>query len=189
MQAMEENIIETFVGSERKYTGNVVGIDSMKVLLPTGKEATRDVVVHPGGAAIVPLTKDGYIYLVKQYRAAVGKVMLEIPAGKLDQGEDPLLCARRELEEETGLRAGSFHKLTAMNTTPGFCNEVLHIYLATELEEGKSKLDQDEFLLVEKYRIDSLLEMIKSNEITDAKTIIGVLWANHLYPTTTLPSG
>ncbi len=174
---MQKDIEERFIKKERKFTGNVVGIDIVTVNLPNGKEATRDVVVHPGGATIIPLSDDNCLYLVKQYRAALGKLMLELPAGKLDKGEEPLDCAKRELKEETGIKANKIKKISAINTTPGFCDETLHMYLATELELGEAELDKDEFLNVEKITIPKTLEMIENNEITDSKTIIGTLWA------------
>lgn len=174
---MQTNIEEKFVKRERKFTGAVVGLDIVTVKLPDGREATRDVVVHPGGATVIPLSDDNCLYLVRQYRAAVGKIMLELPAGKLDKEEDPLECAKRELKEETGIKANRIKKISEINTTPGFCDETLHMYLATELEVGEAKLDNDEFLRVEKISIPKVLDMIVNNEITDSKTIIGTLWA------------
>lgn len=174
---MEFEFEEKFVSNERKYTGNMIAVDLMRVILPNGKEATRDVVVHPGASVVIPLTERGEIYVVKQFRAPIGKTLIELPAGKLDKGEEPLVCAKRELFEETGLEAQNMRHITSFETTPGFCNEVLHMYLATDLKKGVANLDEDEFLTVDKIPVAKLMEMIISNEITDAKTIIGVLIA------------
>lgn len=168
---------EKFIANQRKYTGNIIAVDLMTVELPNGKVATRDVVVHPGASVVIPINEAGEIYVVKQYRSPVGKALIELPAGKLDKGEDPLECAKRELYEETGLKANTIKHISSFESTPGFSNEVLHMYLATELEIGEARLDEDEFLMVEKISLEALVKGILANEITDAKTIIGVLLA------------
>jgi ADP-ribose pyrophosphatase len=175
---MEFEYSEEFISRERKYTGNIIGVDMMNVLLPNGKEATRDVVVHPGASVVIPLNDEGEIFVVKQFRAPIGIALIELPAGKLDGDEDPLVCAKRELFEETGLRAKEIRHITSIHSTPGFCDEVLHMYLATGLIKGEAHLDEDEFLTVEKIHISKLIHMILNNSITDAKTIIGILMAD-----------
>ncbi|MBI1823105.1 MAG: NUDIX hydrolase [Nitrospirae bacterium] len=129
---------------------------------------------HPGAAAVVPLTEDGNVVLIYQYRYAAGGYLYEIPAGKLHSGEDPLECAKRELKEETGYEAETFQKLLSFLTTPGFCDEVIHIYLAESLTLGSQNLEESEVLEVKKMPLDKALEMIKTGQIQDGKTIIGL---------------
>lgn len=163
------------------YDGNIIKVQSLTVSLPNGKEATRDIVLHPGASVIIPINEKGEIYMVKQFRKPLDMTTLELPAGKLDSAnEDPKVCAERELMEETGLRAGKIEHLISIHTTPGFCNEVIHMYTATDLKQGESCTDEDEFLDVEKIHVDKLIEMITSHKITDAKTIVGVLMADRI---------
>ena len=167
---------------ERKqiYEGNIIKVESLTVSLPDGKEASRDIVLHPGASVIIPISENGEIYMVTQYRKPIEKVSLEIPAGKLDKGEDPEVCAKRELKEETGLEAGTIKHLISIHSTPGFCNEVLHLYVAMDLKEGDSCADEDEFISCEKIPANKLLDMVLNHEITDAKTIIGILMADKI---------
>lgn len=163
------------------YNGNIIKVQNLTVSLPSGKEATRDIVLHPGASVVVPMNEKGELYLVKQFRKPLDSTTLELPAGKLDsKGEDPKLCAERELMEETGLRAGKLEHLFSIHTTPGFCNEVIHMYLATELTMGESCPDEDEFLSVVKLPVSDIMNMIMEHKITDGKTIIGVLMAEKL---------
>jgi ADP-ribose pyrophosphatase len=171
---------EKTVSRKHIYQGNIINIESLTVTLPDGKEATRDMVSHPGASVIIPLNENGELYMVRQYRKPIEKVSLEIPAGKLDKGEDPAVCAERELKEETGLSADRIEHLMSVHSTPGFCNEVLHIYLATGLKEGEQCSDEDEFITCEKIPVNELVNMVKSGEITDAKTIIGILMADRI---------
>lgn len=157
--------------------GGIVDFYKVTVELPNGKEAGRDVVKHPGASVIVPIAEDGSIYLVRQFRTPAGMEMLEIPAGKLDPGEDPKVCAERELSEETGLQ-GTVTHITSYYSTPGFTDEVLHMYLATNLKAETSHPDEDEFISTEQYPIEILYEMILKGEIQDGKTIIGILMAD-----------
>jgi len=174
------NYEEKTIKREHIYKGNIIKVESLTVTLPNGKEATRDLVIHPGASVVIPIDNNGEIYMVRQYRKPIDKISLEIPAGKLDAGEDPLVCARRELKEETGLTAGNIKHLISIHSTPGFCNEVLHLYVATDLKAGESCADEDEFISTEKYPISELLNMILNHEITDAKTIIGILMADKI---------
>lgn len=174
---MNSEYREDYVSGKRKYTGNIIGVDLVTVTLPNGKNATRDVVVHPGASVVVPVNENGDVYLVRQFRTPIGKSTLELPAGKLDAGEEPRVCAERELFEETGLTASNVKHLFSIHSTPGFCNEVLHMYLATGLVKGMAQTDDDEFLTVEKFNIKDLPKMIYNGEITDAKTIIGIFAA------------
>ena len=145
---MDENRIrEIPFESETIYDGKILHVERWQVTCPNGRSATREIVVHKGAAAVVPVYPDGTTLLVRQHRVAVDRITLEIPAGKLDSvSEDPIDCAVRELEEETGLRAGRMTLLTSLLTTPGFCTEKIAIYLAQDLSQGQTHPDEDEFL-------------------------------------------
>lgn len=164
--------------TERMYTGNIINVERVTVLLPDGRTSTRDVVRHMGASAVIPITDSGEIYLVEQYRKPCDMISLEIPAGKLDEGEDPEECAIRELREETGLKTDNIKKAMAIHTTPGFSDEIIHIYVASNLTLDTACPDDDEFITCRKYKVEDLLEMISNGKITDAKTIIGILVAD-----------
>ncbi|MDR0288335.1 MAG: NUDIX hydrolase [Clostridiales bacterium] len=163
--------------TETIFKGRVFTVEKVTVELPNDKRANREIVRHTGGAAIVALDEDNNIYVVRQFRTALNKVILEIPAGKLEQGEDPYECAKRELLEETGLAAKNMELLLKMNTSPGYCSELLYIYIATGLTQSNPHYDVDEFLTCEKMPVDSLTDMVYSGEITDGKSIAGILAA------------
>ena len=145
--------------------------------LHTGKHVKREVVEHPGGVTVLPVDSDGNCYLVRQFRYPFGKMLLEAPAGKLEKGEDPLVCGIRELSEETGFTAEEMVALGRCFPSPGFSTEVLHIYLALGLHAGQSHPDQDEYLNVEKIPLKELSERVMQNEIDDGKTIVAILKA------------
>ena len=159
-----------------KYQGTILKIYEDTVLA-NGHEAHWDFIHHDGAAAVVPVADDGRILMVRQYRNALDRETLEIPAGKLEQGEDPLACAARELSEETGYTAGRFISLGTLLPSPGYCAETLHIFLALELTPGKAHLDEGEFLAVEYYPLKKLHEMTMTGELVDAKTVLAVLKA------------
>lgn len=159
------------------YEGVIVNVRRDKAELVNGKVVGREVVEHPGGVTVIPVEPDGTVWCVRQFRYPFGREMLEVPAGKLERGEDPFDCAVRELSEETGLTADEFVYLGPCCTSPGFSTEVLHIYLALGLHQGAMHLDTDEFLNVEKYGLEELTDRVMSGEIDDAKTIIAVLKA------------
>jgi ADP-ribose pyrophosphatase len=164
--------------SEKRYSGKVFNLIVDEVEYSSGNRAIREVAEHPGGAVVVPLLDDGSILLVNQYRYPVKKHLYELPAGKLDPGEDPMVCAARELEEETGYTAGTLKKLTAIYTTPGFCSEQLHIYLATDLKKspGGQRLEEGESdLTIKQLPFEEVVRMIEREEIVDSKTICGVM--------------
>ena len=172
---------EVFVSSEELFKGVLINVEHWQVLLPDGKPALREIVRHRGAAAVVPLDDAGNVTMVRQHRIAVGRFTWEIPAGKLDYaGEDMLECARRELEEETGLNAENYRLLTVMDTTPGFCNEQIGIYLATGLSQRVAHTDPDEFLHVRAFPLTEAIQMVMSGEIHDSKTIAGLLMAAQL---------
>lgn len=161
---------------ERKdiFEGSVIQVYLDKVRLPDGKVAERELVRHWGAVAMVALDDDGEVYLVRQYRHPVGKELVEIPAGKLREGEDPLSCAKRELMEEVGRSAGRWTKLAEFYTSPGFSDEVLHLYLARDLEEGVPQPDEGEFIEIVHFPLGEALKMVYSGEIEDAKTVAGL---------------
>ncbi len=171
------NFEEKKLESKQIYEGRVFDVCVDRVRLPNGREAGREVVVHGGGASVVALDSAGNIYLVRQWRYPFGTELLEIPAGKLDRGEKPEACALRELSEETGMRAGKLVDLGEFYATPAYCTEVLHIYLALDLEEAGQSLDDGEFLDVVKMPFEAALQMAIRGEIRDAKTQIGLLKA------------
>ncbi|MBE7026619.1 MAG: NUDIX hydrolase [Ruminococcaceae bacterium] len=169
---------EKLVKSESIFEGRVIRVklDTVEVV-QNGNITTRELVEHPGGVAIVAINDEGKICLVRQYRRPFDEIMLEIPAGKLEWGEDHRECGIRELREETGYSAKEFVYLGEFYVTPGFCNEKIHIYLATELVLGEKDLDENEFTESCEYTFDELVDMIMNNEIKDAKTVIGIMKA------------
>lgn len=157
------------------WTGRIFNVNRLQVELPDGRRALRDVVRHPGAVAIVALTEEGRICLVRQYRTALGRVTVEIPAGKLAAGEDPLECANRELLEETGMVAEKMAFLTTIASSDGFCDELIHIYMATGLTFAKSSPDDDEFINVDLVEVSELVDAVLDGRIEDAKTVVGAL--------------
>jgi ADP-ribose pyrophosphatase len=172
-----EQLEETFINSKKIFDGNMIKVSVDTVRLPNGKKATRELVTHPGAVAVVPLLADGRVVLVRQYRYPIQAITLEIPAGKLDAGEHPDHCVMRELKEETGYIANKIAKLTSVYTAPGFSNEIIHLYTATDLRLDKACPDEDEFINVEVYTRNEIRSMIHNGEITDAKTLTGLLMA------------
>lgn len=172
--------IEKRIDGEIKYSGVIVKVRLDRAELENGKIVRREVVEHPGGVGILPVDDEGNCYMVRQFRYPFSRQLLEIPAGKLEYGEDPLECAVRELGEETGLTAGEMIPLGRCLTSPGFSSEVLHIYLARALKAGRAHLDEDEFLNVEKHPLSELAAMAERGGIEDAKTLIAVLKAERL---------
>lgn len=170
----------TTVKREEIYKGVIIEVVKDTITLPNGKQAYREMVLHNGAAAIVPIDQDGNILFVRQYRHPAQEEILEIPAGTLEIGEDPLQCAKRELEEETGFTAQKFSLLSAMYTAIGFCTEKIYIYLAEGLQEGAQNLDEDEFVTVERYSLEESVQLIVNGTIKDSKTIAGIFAAKQL---------
>jgi ADP-ribose pyrophosphatase len=156
------------------YRGKVVTLNVERVQLPNGVTIDLETIRHPGAAAVVPLKENGTVVLIRQFRHAAGGYIYEIPAGKLNQGEDPLSCAARELEEEVGYRAGRLVLLSSIFTAPGFADEVIHVYLATGLTRGREQLDRDEVLEVVEMPLADAVANIGNGTIRDAKTIVGL---------------
>lgn len=168
-------LAEKPVTEDVAWTGRIFNVDRLRVELPDGRMAIRDVVRHPGAVAVVALTEDGRICLVRQYRTALGRVTVEIPAGKLSPGEDPLECANRELLEETGMTAERIAFLTTIATSDGFCDELIHIYMATGISFSRSNPDADEFINVDLVPLGELVDAVLDGRIEDAKTVVGAL--------------
>lgn len=162
---------EKIIKEKLIYKGGFLDILNVDVTLPDGKSASRDVVKHPGATAIIAFLDEENIILVEQFRLALNKIMLEIPAGKLNKNEETKECARRELQEETGYIANNLEYLGCIATAPGFCDEIIYLYKATDLTLGDKHEDEDEFTNVKVININRVKEMIKKGEIIDGKTI------------------
>jgi len=164
--------------SEIVFQGKLLDVRRDKVILPNGEDAIREWINHPGAVCCIPILPNGKIGLIRQYRYSVKKVMIELPAGKLDMEETPDECAFRELEEEIGYKAKKLTFLTNIHPAIGFANEKMWLYLAEDLKKTKQKLDLDEFLEIIPTNIGDALEMVWNGAITDVKTIIGLIWAD-----------
>lgn len=164
------NLTEKPLSAEYKFKGRIINLRVDTAELPNGQTATREVIEHPGGVCIAALTEHDELYVVRQFRYPYSEVVTELPAGKREYGEDPELCGRRELTEETGMIAGKFQFMGELYPTPGYCGEIIYLYLATDLTRGEMHPDEDDFLEVEKIPLEKLVEMVLSGEIKDAKT-------------------
>ena len=167
---------------EEIYKGRVFSLVRESVDLPNGRRASLDIIRHPGAAAMLPVTADGLILLLKQYRHAAGGFLWEIPAGTLNPNESPQQCAFREIEEETGYRAKKMEKLAEITPVPGYSTEKIHIFLATDLTASTQNLDQDEILSVHAFSQNQVWAMLEKGEIADAKTICALLLAKSFLP-------
>jgi ADP-ribose pyrophosphatase len=170
------------VSTRRAYTGRVISLDVDTVRFPDGTQGELEMVRHPGASAIVPFMSDPagpdpQLLLIRQYRYAALDYLYEIPAGRLEPGEAPELCARRELQEETGCTAGTLEHMHTMYTTPGFTDEKIHLFLAYDLTRGEANREADEFISVEVMPLTKALDLIREGRINDAKTALGILYA------------
>lgn len=170
------DLYEKTISEKVIHKANFMTYINVDVELPNGKIGNRDIVRHPGASAIIPFIDDDKIILVNQFRKALDRNLLEIPAGKLDKGEDPKLCAIRELVEETGYKAEEVTYLGTIATAPGFCDELIYLYKGTGLSKGEKSLDDDEFTEVKVFTLEEIKEMIKSGEIIDTKTISSFMY-------------
>lgn len=174
----DNELREEVISREQIFEGKILDVQRWKVTLPDGSEAPREIVLHKGASAVVPVDAENNVYMVKQYRTAIGRVMREIPAGKLDYaGEDRFEAAKRELKEETGFTAGKWTYLGDIATTPGFSSEVISLYLAQELTAGDTDFDDDEFLSNEKLPLSDAVEMALNGSFQDSKTVVALLRA------------
>jgi len=173
---LKVDLTEKELSSKQLFSGRLLEVYIDKVLLPNGKTSTREWIDHPGAACIIPIFPNGKLGLIRQYRYAAKNEFIEFPAGKLDKGESPESCAKRELEEEIGYTAKSLTFLTNIHPAIGFCNEKMWIYLAEDLTKTSEKKDEDEFLELIQTTPEKATNMVKNGEITDVKTVIGLLW-------------
>ena len=163
------------IKSEILYNGVVFDLKVDEIEYNSGNKSIREVALHSGGAVVIPITGDGKIVMVTQFRYPFNKTLLELPAGKLDKGEDPFNCAVRELEEETGYRPEKVEKIGEICTAPGYCTEILHLYVARDLKKGVKNREEGELgMEIIELKIEEVEEKIKNGKITDAKTICGV---------------
>lgn len=172
MPHTEKNISEQTI-----FKGKIFSVKQRKVILENGAEQNRELVIHGGGAAVLPVDEDNNVYLIRQFRAPFEQEVLEIPAGKLEKGEEPLIAAKRELSEETGFTAKNYFDLGQMWPTVGFCSEIIHIYLATSLSLGETHPNEDEFVSLEKMPFQQAYNMCMDGTIKDGKTIVAILKA------------
>ncbi len=170
---MQEKIIST----ESIYKGRIVDLVVHEVLLPGGGHSTREIIRHPGAVALVAFDADDNVLLVRQFRMAANRVMLEIPAGTLEKGEAPEVCAIRELQEETGYKPGQIESIGGIYTAPGYTTEFIHLFIATDLTESKLDADDDENIEVVRVPLTKAIELIESGEIADGKSSAGLLRA------------
>ena len=179
---MTEPVTPGQIKSTRVYTGRIVSLDVDVVRYPDGSTGELEMIRHPGASAVVPFLSDPagddpQVLLIRQYRYASGGYMLEVPAGRLDAGEDPKHCAARELKEETGCTADQVEYLTTIYTTPGFTDERIHLFMATGLTAGETKHEADEFLELQPTPLSQALDKIRTGEIQDGKTVVALLFA------------
>lgn len=170
------NLTERTLKQDYRYRGKIINLRVDEAELPNGNVAAREVVEHPGGVCVAALTDEKELLFVRQFRYPYGEVVLELPAGKRDKnGEDPLTCGKRELLEETGATAADYTFLGTLYPTPGYCDEVIYLYLAKGLTFGEARPDEDEFLQVERIPLATAVQMVLNNEIADAKTQVAIL--------------
>lgn len=169
-----DQFFEKTIKKEIVYEGKIIDLTLHDVKLPNGETSQREIVSHPGAVAVIAVTEDKKLILVNQFRKPLEKVIAEIPAGKLEKGEDPLTCAKRELEEETGIVARKWKSIGSFYTSPGFADELIYLYLAEDLSEGNTNMDDDEFVEAFQVTIEEAVKLIHDHVIHDAKTIIAV---------------
>lgn len=169
------NLTEKQISSKYIFKGKIINLRVDDALLPNGATATREVIEHNGGVCVLPLTENEEVLMVEQFRYPYQKEVLEIPAGKKDPSEEPLECGMRELKEETGATALHYQFLGELYPSPGYCGEIIYMYLATDLSYGKTNPDEDEFLNIKKVPLEKAIEMVMSGEIKDSKTQAAIL--------------
>lgn len=165
---------EKTIKSKAIFQGKILNLRVDTVILPDGREATREIVEHKGASAIVAIDDNNNIYMIGQYRKPIDEITLEIPAGIMEDGEEAIECAKRELQEETGLSAKNWEKVLSYYSAVGFCNELIHVYLASDLQKGEENPDQDEFLDIQCMPLEEAYQSIFTGKIIDGKSIIGI---------------
>ncbi|WP_414708894.1 MULTISPECIES: NUDIX domain-containing protein [Roseateles] len=176
MAVADDPLVERLLEGSQVYQGHFLDVRRDRVALPDGSISHREYIRHPGAVMVVPLLDDGQLLMERQYRYPMGRVMLEFPAGKLDAGEDPLACGQRELLEETGYRAAEWAYAGVLHNAIAYSDEGIHIFFARGLVQGEQKLDEGEFLELVTHSARELDELAARGELTDAKTLIGLLW-------------
>ena len=174
------DLTEKQISFDYKFQGRIVNLRVDDALLPNGTTAKREIVEHNGGVCVAPLDDEYNLYFVKQFRYPYMEIVTELPAGKLEKGEDPFAAGKRELKEETGATAKKYMDLGKLYPTPGYCGEIIHMYLATELEFGEQNPDEDEFLEVYKISLAKAVQMVMNGELRDSKTQTMILKINQL---------
>ncbi|MGA8941787.1 MAG: NUDIX hydrolase [Thermoactinomyces sp.] len=176
---MKQDLEEKTVSTKKIFEGKVIQVQVDEVRLPNGHLSKREIVRHPGAVAVVAVTDENKLVLVRQFRKPLEKTILEIPAGKLEKNEDPRNCAKRELEEETGYTAAQLEKIASFYTSPGFADEEIHLYRATGLQKGRKCLDEDEFVELAELTLEECFKCVETGEICDAKTMFALYyWRN-----------
>lgn len=173
---MDDKLKEVKIDGKLAFEGDFLHVQKDRVRLPNGQEASREYIRHPGAVVILPLFEDGSVLLERQFRYPLDQVFIEFPAGKIDAGEDPLACAKRELQEETGYTATDWQFVCTIHNAIAYADEHLEIYVARGLTAGPNKLDDEEFLEIFKAPLADVLDWVKGGQITDVKTIIGAFW-------------
>lgn len=168
-------ISEKILSSVRSFEGRLVKVDSVDIGLPNGHKTQHEVIRHPGAVCVIALDDQGRVLIVRQYRTALERVTIEVPAGKIDPGEDPEDAVRRELAEETGYAAGQIRRLASIAVAVGYSDEIIHLYMATDLTPGSAHPDDDEFVVAEWVSIESLIDSVLDGRIEDSKTVIAAL--------------
>src|SRR4051812_4671976 len=177
---MDTQLKETRIDGEIAYDGDFLKVTRDRIALPDGKITSREYIRHPGAVVILPLLDDGRVLLERQFRYPLNRVFIEFPAGKIDPGEPPLACAKRELEEETGYTASDWQFVSTIHNAIAYSDEHLDLYLARGLTAGPNKLDEGEFLETFRASVDELLQWVREGKITDVKTIIGAFWLDKI---------
>lgn len=167
---------EKTIHDEQIFQGKMINLHVQTVELPNGKYSKREIVRHPGAVAILPFTTDGKLIVVEQFRKALDRSIIETPAGKLERNEETLLCAMRELKEETGYTSKQITYLVSFYTSPGFADEIIHLYIAYDCVPGENQLDEDEFVEPLTITLEEARQMIKNQQIIDAKTILSIYY-------------
>lgn len=177
----KQNLTEKKETSQIVYSGSFFNVHKDTVLLPNQKTSTREYIRHPGAVIILPVLENGKVIVERQFRYPLNRVFLEFPAGKLDPGEDPFTCAKRELVEETGYHAKTWQYVCTIHNAIGYSDEELHMYLAKDLEKGQTHLDEEEFIETISLSLDELLKAVQNGDITDVKTVIGSFWLEKIF--------